>query len=103
MQVKTRAPRPSERVRAHRADILAAADRHALGNVRLFGSVARGEDTPDSDIDLLVDLPASATLWTVAAAADEIGDLLGVRVDLVAPADLKADVRERVLAEAVPL
>lgn len=68
--------------------------------MRVFGSVARGEDTPSSDIDLLVDFPPGTTLLTVIGLEQALRALLGVGVD-VGPADtLRADMREQVLAEA---
>ena len=79
------------------------AEKHGITDVRLFGSVARGEATPESDLDLLVTLPAGMTLWGLAGAADELSEIAGVRVDLVPEADLRPAVRGRVLAEAVAL
>ena len=69
----------------------------------MFGSVARGEETEQSDIDLLVDVDAEVGLVGLAGLAREVGALLGVEVDVV-PADaLKPGMREQVLAEAIPL
>jgi predicted nucleotidyltransferase len=98
---------PSTRLRVllaeRRAEILALAETYGATNVRVFGSVARGEDGPESDIDLLVDFPAAKSLFKVAGLELAFRDLLGVPVDC-GPADLlKADMRERVLAEAVEL
>jgi predicted nucleotidyltransferase len=71
--------------------------------VRVFGSVARGEDKPASDIDLIADFPTGTSLLTVIGLEQALRDLLGVAVDL-GPADaLREDVRNRVLAEAQPL
>ena len=68
--------------------------------MRVFGSVARGQDEPSSDIDLLADFPAGTSLLTVIGLEQELRELLGVSVDL-GPADaLREDMRERVLAEA---
>jgi uncharacterized protein len=58
--------------------VLEIAHRRGASNVRVFGSVARGEDTETSDIDLLVDLPARQTLLTLAGLAEELSDALGV-------------------------
>jgi predicted nucleotidyltransferase len=70
----------------------------------VFGSVARGEDRPDSDVDLLVDLPPGLGLLGLGRLLDDLERVLeGTRVDLVPTTDLKPDVRERVEREAVPL
>ncbi len=95
--------RPSEQLKSKRAQVLEIAQRRGLSNLRLFGSLTRGEDRDDSDIDLLVDLPPDATLWTLGAAKAELSSLLGSPVDLVPATDLKPGVKERVLAEAIPL
>ncbi len=76
--------------------------------MRVFGSVARGEeDLGRSDIDLLIDLAkagsAGGELLTVLGLSEELSELLGVRVDVVTPRTLRADVRGLALAEAVPL
>ena len=72
-------------------------------SVHVFGSVAHGEDTPGSDVDLLVDLDDGVGLVTLAALERELTELLGNRVDVV-PADmLKRTVRDEVLAEAIHL
>jgi predicted nucleotidyltransferase len=71
--------------------------------VRLFGSVARGTESRDSDIDLLVELDRDRTLLDLIAFQQDASDILGRPVDVATPAILKAGFRERVLAEAVPL
>ena len=77
----------------------------ALGasHVRLFGSVARGDDGPESDIDLLVDVASSVGLFALGQMRSEAERILGTRVDVVLANSLKPDVAERVLAEAIPL
>jgi predicted nucleotidyltransferase len=85
-----------------RADVLHLAESHGAYNVRVFGSVARGEARPDSDIDLLVDgLENSA--WGGGRLLMDLQDLLGRRVDLVSAGDLHQLIRDRILKEAVPL
>lgn len=74
-----------------------------MRKVRIFGSGARGEDSPDSDIDLLVELEPERTLLDLIAFQQDAGDILGIHVDAATPEILKDRVRERVLAEAVPL
>jgi predicted nucleotidyltransferase len=82
-------------------DIKDAAQRHGYNNVRLFGSVARGDDGPDSDVDLLVD--GHRGLIDLAGLTDDLESLLGVPVDVVPSHTLKPDVAKAALAEAVPL
>jgi predicted nucleotidyltransferase len=83
--------------------VLALARERGATNVRVFGSVARGEDGPSSDIDLLVDFPQGTTLLTVIGLELALRELLGVDVDL-GPADaLRPEMRQRVLGEAQPL
>jgi predicted nucleotidyltransferase len=92
------------KLRENRDRIRRAAHRHGAKNVRIFGSVARGEDQPGSDIDLLVDLDVrSKGLFPLAALRDELSELLGERVDVVPQEALDADVAVNALAEAVPL
>jgi uncharacterized protein len=91
-------------LREHRAEIRAAAEAVGAGNVRVFGSVARGEETPESDVDLLVDFPAGERgLFPLLRLAREIEELVGRPVDVAAVEVMAGPVRERALAEAVPL
>jgi predicted nucleotidyltransferase len=73
----------------HRGEIVAIASKHKASNVRVFGSVARGEDGPSSDIDLLVDLAADADLFDIAGLNVELQRLLGHPVDVVPARMLK--------------
>lgn len=91
------------RLRRHRRAVVDLAARRGLRNVRVFGSVARGEDAEGSDIDLLVDVDEGVGLVDIAGLARELTDLLGVAVDVVPASSLKQGVRAEVLAEAVPL
>jgi predicted nucleotidyltransferase len=77
----------------------------ALGasNIRLFGSVAHGEDGPGSDVDVLVDVPDTVGLFTLGRMQTAAEACLGVRVDVVPANSLKPDVRARVLRDAIPL
>lgn len=72
-------------------------------NLRGFGSGARGEDSPSSDVDLLVDLGPRVSLLQLIGLEMEMEELLGVDVDLIPASGLKPRLRDRVLAEAVPL
>jgi uncharacterized protein len=91
------------RVRRRRNDMVAAAAAHGVRNLRVFGSVARGQDRPDSDVDLLVDLPPGLSLFGLGRVQAELEAILGTRVDLVPVQDLKPGVRERVEHELVAL
>jgi predicted nucleotidyltransferase len=91
------------RVRRRRSALLKAVQAAGADNLRVFGSVARGDARPDSDVDLLVDMPAGAGLFALQALEGELSRILGVEVDL-APADsLKPRVRSEVEREAVPV
>jgi len=86
-----------------RAAVLDAAKRHGAANVRVFGSVARGEATPGSDVDLLVDWEPGRSLLDHAGLVLDLQDLLGTPVEVGTERALHWYVRERILAEAVPL
>ncbi len=94
-------PPTLDELRAKRDEILAIAGRWGATNVRVFGSVARGEATDGADVDLLVDLEPDRTLLDLGGLLMDLRDLLGVAVDV--GTDVKPRIRERVLAEAVPL
>lgn len=86
-----------------REDVLRIAAKHGAYNVRIFGSVARGEATPDSDIDLLIEKGPTTTPWFPAGLVLELEESLGRRVDVVTEKALNPHLRDRVLREAVPL
>ncbi|OHC65765.1 MAG: nucleotidyltransferase [Rhodocyclales bacterium GWA2_65_20] len=90
-------------LRKRKTEILAAATRHGARNVRVFGSVVRGSDTSDSDIDLLVDFEPERSLYDLVGLQLDIESLLGRRADVVTEGSLSTYLRERVLAEARPL
>lgn len=95
--------KPSTLLQQHRVHIREAASRFAVANPRVFGSVLHGEDTDDSDLDLLVDTLPGTTLFDLGGLQDELEELLGVRVDLLTPGDLPMKFRAAVLAEARPV
>ncbi|MDK9723590.1 MAG: nucleotidyltransferase family protein [Sterolibacteriaceae bacterium MAG5] len=90
-------------LRSRRSEIIAAASLHGAHNVRVFGSVVRGDDTPESDIDLLVDFDPERSLFDLVGLQLEIESLLGRRTDVVTERSLSAYLRDRILAEARPL
>lgn len=99
----TRATAPlREHLARHRREILDAAARHRGRRVRLFGSVARGDDRPDSDIDLLVDFETGSSLFDLMHLSAELERLLGRPVDVVSAGGLKAR-DDYLLREAIDL
>ena len=95
------AVRPSARIEQHRDSIRALTAKHHAVAPRIFGSVARGEDEPGSDIDLLVEFTDEASLLDEIGLRLALADLLRVQVDVVAADSLRGRMRERVLREAV--
>jgi len=91
-----------ELVRSRKGDIETLADRHGITNVRIFGSVARGDSHLHSDIDFLVDVPGDATLYELSRFRRELAELLGVGVDVVSSRALSSRDRD-VLEGAVAL
>ena len=90
-------------LQANRDEILRIAERHGARDVRVFGSVARGEATETSDIDLLVSTAERTSPWFPAAFVAELQRLLGRRVDVVTEDGLYWLLRRRILREARPL
>jgi uncharacterized protein len=90
-------------LREKRDEILRIAARHGASNVRVFGSVAKGEATAQSDVDFLVELERGRSLLDHAALMVDLENLLGRRVDVATERGLKPRVRERILTEAVQL
>ncbi|MEQ8466709.1 nucleotidyltransferase family protein [Coleofasciculus sp. E1-EBD-02] len=90
-------------IQEKREDILRIAALHGASNVRLFGSVARGEAKPDSDIDLLVEMESDRSLLDRIALIQDLEDLLGKKVDVATVKGLREVWRDRILNEAVSL
>jgi predicted nucleotidyltransferase len=90
-------------VKEKRGEILRIASRHGAHDIRVFGSVARGESDRESDVDFLVELEAGRSLLDLGGLQMELESLLGCRVDVVTARGLKARIRERVLREAMPV
>jgi predicted nucleotidyltransferase len=95
--------KPSELLASHRDDIRRIAESHRVRNVRVFGSVVRGEDAEDSDLDILVDPTSETTLLDIGKIRHELLQLLSVPVDVLTPKALPDKFRASVLAEARPL
>lgn len=87
----------------YRAEILSLAVRHGARNVRVFGSLARGEGREGSDLDLLVTLGEGRSLLDVVGLKQDLEDLIHRPVDVVTEQSLSPYLRERVLSEAIPL
>lgn len=86
-----------------RNDIVSAAAMHGARNIRLFGSVVRGEDGPDSDVDLLVDAGPTTSSWFPAGLILDLEQILGRPVEIVTENGLNPLIKQRVLQEAIPL
>lgn len=91
------------RLRRRRAAVLAVAARHGMTELRVFGSVARGQDTDSSDLDLLVHVPEGTGLLALGRFTQELEDLLHVPVDVVADDSVKPRVRDSIDRDLVPL
>ncbi|MBA1445770.1 MAG: nucleotidyltransferase family protein [Chromatiales bacterium] len=92
--------KPSNILARHRAAVRQIVERHNARNARVFGSVLHGEDTEESDLDILVDPTEETTLFDLGAIQVELVELLGVKVDLLTPGSLPDRWKERVLSEA---
>ena len=92
--------RPSDALASKRDLVLALAASRGARALRIFGSVARGDDHDGSDIDLLIDMPLGTSLLQIVGLQHEIEDALGVRVDLCTERELHPALRPRILAEA---
>jgi uncharacterized protein len=92
--------RPSENLKRHRELVLSIASKHRTENLRMFGSIARGEDTETSDIDLLDDPLHGTTLLNLIGLEQELTQLLSAKVDLLTPDGLSKYIRDDVLREA---
>lgn len=112
LEVRVRAPRlrfdrltgpVGSRVRRNRRRVVEAAAAYGITHLQVFGSVARGEDRPDSDVDILADIPETLGLLELGRAREELETILKTRVDLVPAVGLKPDVAKRVSKDLVPL
>lgn len=92
-----------ELLKAKREEILALAEAHGAGNIRLFGSMARGDNTELSDVDFLVQMNQGRHLWDLIGLTQNLEELLHCKVDVVTEGGLSPYLRERILASAAPL
>jgi predicted nucleotidyltransferase len=92
-----------ELIRVNSDIIRCIAEQHGARNVRLFGSVARGEAGPESDVDILVDTGPTTSSWFPGGLVADLETLLGRRVDVVTERGLSPDFRDQVLREAIPV
>jgi predicted nucleotidyltransferase len=96
--------RPSEALQLHRADIRRVVEMNGARNPRVFGSAIHGDDTGESDLDLLVDpIDGRTTLTSLVRIKREVEALTGVRTDVLTPMALHERFRQAVLAEAAPV
>lgn len=92
-----------DELRAHRDEIYAIADKYGVSDVRVFGSVARGEADDSSDLDLIVTPGPRTGLWALTGFALDVEELLDVFTQVVTPNGIKARMRDRILSEAVAI
>ena len=92
-----------EAIQSHREQILRLAHRHGVTGVRVFGSMARGDAGPQSDVDFLIEVGPEPSAWFPGGFVVELQELLGRPVQVVTERGLDDLLRDRVLAEAVPL
>ncbi len=92
-----------EKLKAYRQDILTIAERYHAPNIRVFGSVARGEATENSDIDFLIDVSPEQTLFDLIRLTRSLSELLGCKADVAQSTVLHPRIRREVLREAIAL
>lgn len=92
-----------QQIQEKRDEICAIAAKHGAYNIRIFGSVVRGEAGPDSDIDFLIDAGPTTSSWFPAGLILDLQKILGRRVEVVTEKALSPFIRDYVLREAIPL
>jgi hypothetical protein len=103
MSETTRTAPTLAELRARRDEILRLAEQHGAYNVRIFGSVARGEATAESDVDLLVDFQEGATIWDAVGLWQDLQELLAREVSLIGDEDQETRFMRRIRKDAVLL
>lgn len=89
-----------ELLRSKRAEILSIAEKYGASNLRLFGSVLRGDDNPESDIDIIVVLEAGRTLLDLVALEQDLTELIGRQIDVVVEGGISKHIEPHILREA---
>lgn len=92
-----------ELLKVNREKILELAAAHGARNVRIFGSAARGEASPESDIDILVEMEPGRSLLDLVSLWQDLEDLLGRKVDVITDGGISPYLHDKIYAEAVPL
>ncbi len=92
-----------ETLRRLRDEIVALATQHGARNIRVFGSVARGDNRADSDVDFLVDVEPGRTLLDIIALEQDLQELIGQRVDVLTDGGLSPYLQQQILSEAAAL
>ena len=95
--------KPSDILRGKRAEVLKIAEKYGLKNLRVFGSIARGEDDEKSDVDLLCSFPEGFTLFDHVDVVEELKKILGCKVDVASERGIKPRIRDRIFLEAKPV
>lgn len=95
--------KPSEALELHRQEIRDVVEQHRAKNVRVFGSVVNGEDTENSDLDLLVDPTEKTTLFDIAKIQIQLQKLLRISVDVLTPKEIPEKYRSKILSRAIPV
>lgn len=92
-----------EELKERREQIIAIAERHGAKRIRLFGSLARGEESRDSDVDFLIELEPKRSLLDIIAIKQDLEDLLQCKVDVVTEKAVSPYVRDEIVTQAVGL
>ncbi len=95
--------KPSDQLERYRHDIRLVIQANRAGNPRVFGSVSRGEDNDESDLDILIDPSEETSLFDIGAMQAELAELLGVKVDIHTPNSLPESFRNEVISQALPI
>ena len=95
--------KPSVSIAKHRDQVREILERHRMGNPRIFGSTARGDDAEGSDLDILIEAPPGTTLYDLARIELELESVLGCKVEVLTSGFLAPDVAERAEADFAPL
>ena len=95
--------KPSVSIAKHRNQVREILERHRMGNPRIFGSTARGDDSDGSDLDILIEAPAGTTLYDLARIEIELESVLGCKVEVLTKGFLAPDVAESVESDLAPI